>query len=130
LLEGPYIKYNGNSVIDYSGLGDNRQLEDAYVFIEGGKFKIIARDMGIFGHNIGLYLESEDGIKWSQPKNAYYPVDKYIKQPSPPRHLRKYGRFERPQILVRNGKPAYLFTTSQGGKYMNASGFVFKIDSL
>jgi hypothetical protein len=41
--------------------------------------------------------------------------------------LKKYGRLERPQILMKNGRPIYLFTASQGGKYMNASAFVFKI---
>ena len=126
-LEGPYIKYKDNPIIDYSGLGDNRQLEDAYVFIEDGKFKMIARDMGIFNHEVGLYLESDDGIKWSDPKIAYFPVSHYVEEPPAPDHLKKYGRLERPQILMKNGKPAYLFTASQGGKYMNASAFVFKI---
>ncbi|WP_237488160.1 hypothetical protein [Hufsiella ginkgonis] len=37
------------------------------------------------------------------------------------------GRFERPQLLFQHGEPAYLFTTSQGGKYMTASSFIFKI---
>ncbi|MGD8786715.1 MAG: hypothetical protein PVJ60_04760, partial [Phycisphaerales bacterium] len=102
-------------------------IEDAYVFIENGKFKMIARDMGIFNHEVGLYLESEDGIKWSKPKIAYYPVRKYVKEPPAPSYLRKYGRLERPQILMRNGKPAYLFNASQGGRFMNSSAFVFKI---
>jgi hypothetical protein len=30
-------------------------------------------------------------------------------------------------ILFKDGKPAYLFTTSQGGKFMTASSFIFKI---
>lgn len=126
-LEGPYKKFEGNPVIDFSGLGDNTQIEDAYVFIEDGKFKMVARDMGIFSHKVGLYLESEDGIKWSDPKIAYFEVDKYIEQPPAPRHLSKYGRFERPQILMRNGRPAYLFTTSQGGTYMNSTPYVFEV---
>lgn len=126
-LEGPYVKYKDNPIIDYSGLGDNRQLEDACVFIENGKFKMIARDMGIFNHKVGLYLESDDGIKWSDPKIAYFPVSHYVQEPPAPSHLRKYGRLERPQLLIEDGKPTYLFNASQGGKYMNASAFVFKI---
>ena len=86
--------------------------------LHGGKF---------FSHKVGLYLESEDGIKWSDPKIAYFEVDKYIEQPPAPKHLSKYGRFERPQVLMRDGKPAYLFTTSQGGKYMNSTAFVFEV---
>jgi hypothetical protein len=54
-------------------------------------------------------------------------VKDYVQEPPAPSHLKKYGRLERPQILFMNGKPAYLFTTSQGGKYMTASSFIFKI---
>ncbi len=125
--EGPYIKYSGNPVIDFSGKGDNRQFEDAYVWMEKGKFNMIARDMGFYNHENGILMQSKNGLKWRDPKIAYYGVDKYIQQPPAPAHLKKYGRFERPQILLVNDKPAYLFTTSQGGKYMTASSFIFKI---
>ena len=126
-LEGPYVKYKNNPVVDYSGLGENRQLEDAYVYIEDGKFKLIARDMGIFNHEVGLYLESDDGIKWSEPKIAYYAVNKYMEEPPGPSHLKRYGRLERPQILMKDGKPDCLYLASQGGKYMNSTAFVFDI---
>ncbi|TDH26475.1 glycosyl hydrolase family 43 [Segetibacter sp. 3557_3] len=126
-LEGPYVKYGGNPVIDFSGRGHNRQFEDAFVWREGGMFKMIARDMGIYNHEVGLLMESKDGLKWREPKIAYYGAAKYIVQPPAPANLKKYGRFERPQLLFMDGKPAYLFTTSQGGKYMTASPFIFKI---
>jgi len=127
-LEGPYVKYAHNPIIDYSARGGNTQIEDAYVYIEDGKFRMIARDMGIFNHEVGLYLESDDGIRWSEPKIAYHAVREYVSEPPGPRHLRKYGRLERPQILMRDGKPAYLFVASQGGRYMNTSAFVFRIE--
>ena len=126
-LEGPYIKYKGNPVIDFSGKGDNRQFEDAFAWREKNKFKMIARDMGIYNHEDGLIMQSKNGIHWQEPKIAYYAADKYIKQPPPPPYLKKYGRFERPQILFQNNKPAYLFTASQDGKYMTSSSFIFKI---
>jgi hypothetical protein len=72
-------------------------------------------------------MASKDGAHWSEPKIAYYGADKYIQQPPPPPHLKRYGRFERPQLLFIKNKPAYLFTTSQGGKYGTASAFIFKI---
>jgi len=127
-LEGPYSKYEGNPVIDYSGMGNNIQAEDGYVWYENGKFKMILRDMGIFNHQYGLYIESPDGIHWSKPKIAYYNTDHYFTQPPKPKHLSKYGRFERPQLLLQNGKPSHLFLTTQGGKYMTSSTFVFKIN--
>lgn len=126
--EGPFTKYEGNPVIDFSGRGNNAQIEDAFVLREKGKFHLIARDMGYYDHQSGLLLKSRDGIHWSKPKIAYEKVDHYVKQPPAPSHLTKYGRFERPQLLLKDGKPIYMFTTSQGGKYMTSSSFIFKID--
>lgn len=126
-ITGPYTKYEHNPVVDFSHLGHNEQLEDAYVWMEDGKFKMIARDMGFFNHEYGIIIESTDGIQWENPKIAWYEASHYINQPPAPKHLNRYGRFERPQILMHNGKPDYLFTTSQGGKYETASGFVFKM---
>jgi len=126
-LEGPYVKYAGNPVIDFSYKGNNCQFEDAFVWTEKRKFKMIARDMGFFNHEDGLIMQSKNGVKWDLPEIAYYGAEKYIQQPPPPPHLKKYGRFERPQLLFLKDKPAYLFTTSQGGKFMTASPFIFKI---
>jgi hypothetical protein len=126
-LEGVYIKHINNPVIDFSAKGENQQLEDAFVWYEDGKFKLMARDMGFFDHSVGLYFESENGINWQQPEIAYYGIDFYIEQPPAPPHLKRYGRLERPQLLMRAGNPEYLFTTAQGGKFLTASGFVLKI---
>jgi hypothetical protein len=127
-LMGPYIKYKGNPVIDFSGRGNNTQFEDACVWYEDRKFKIISRDMGVFGHTYGLYMESDDGINWSEPLIAYLDTDHYFRQPPAPSYLSKYGRFERPQLLLENGRPTYLFLATQGGKFMTSSAFVFKIN--
>ncbi|MBD3375108.1 family 43 glycosylhydrolase [candidate division KSB1 bacterium] len=126
-LQGPYIKHPDNPLIDFSGGKANEQLEDAYVWIEKGHIKLIARDMGFFDHNVGLIFESRDGIHWPQPEIAYFAADHYIDQPPAPPHLKRYNRFERPQLLMQDGKPTHLFTTSQGGTYMTATPFIFKI---
>jgi hypothetical protein len=128
-LEGPYEKYSGNPVIDFSGRGNNTQLEDGFVWYNKKTFNMLARDMGVFNHRYGLYMESKDGIKWRAPEIAYFDAEYYkIVQPAPPSYLNKYGRFERPQLLFQQDKATYLFTTSQGGKYMTASPFIFKIE--
>jgi hypothetical protein len=65
---------------------------------------------------------------WTYPKIAFLPLRDYgVQEPTAPPKLKRYGRLERPQLLMRNGKPEYLFGASQGGKYMTASSFVFKI---
>ena len=124
---GPYKKYAANPVVDFSVRGNNEQLEDAFVWYADSTFYMIARDMGFYNHKLGLIFTSHDGLKWSEPEIAYYGTNHYLKQPPAPKHLKRYGRFERPQLLMKNGKPAYLFTTSQGGKFETSSGFVFKI---
>jgi len=124
-IDGGYKRYPGNPIIDFSGYGNNRQVEDAFVYMEDGKFKMLMRDMGYFDHFVGLIFESDDGLNWSLPKIAWYGADKYFEEPPAPKHLSRYGRFERPQLLTKGGNPEYLFTAMQGGKYMTASGFVF-----
>ena len=126
-LEGPYRKYPGNPVIDFSNMGNNGQCEDAFVWYQDNKFRMLARDLGVYGVDDGLYMELANGKVWSPPKIAYQPLDKYVDQPPAPAHLNRYGRAERPQLLFQNGKATYLFTASQGGRYETASGFIFKL---
>ena len=126
-ITGPYRRYEKNPIVDFSGFGENRQVEDAYIWYENGIFKMLMRDMGFYDHTVGLYFESKDGLNWQNPQIGWFGAEHYIKQPPAPKHLKRYGRFERPQVLMKNGKPAYLFTASQGGKAETSSGFVFKI---
>ena len=128
-INGHYKRSGSNPVIDLSKHGDNKQVEDAYVYIEDGKYKMLMRDMGYFDHAVGLIFTSEDGIHWSEPEIAWFGADAYLTEPPAPKHLKRYGRFERPQLLMKDGKPAYLFNAMQGGKYETASGFVFQIVS-
>jgi hypothetical protein len=84
----------------------------------------VLRDMGVFSHDVGLFLDSPDGLAWSEPTIAYEPLRTYASEPPPPK-LNRYGRLERPQLLLRDGVPAYLYTATQGGRYGTASGFLF-----
>jgi len=36
---------------------------------------MVTQDMGVFSHKTGLYMESEDGKHWSEPKIGYLEVD-------------------------------------------------------
>lgn len=126
-ITGPYRRYERNPVVDFSEYGENRQVEDAYIWYEDGRFRMLMRDMGFYDHTVGLYFESSDGLDWGRPQIGWFGADHYIVQPPAPKHLTRYGRFERPQLLMRDGKPAYLFCTTQGGQYETASGFVFRI---
>ena len=79
------------------------------------------RDMGVIHPHVGLMVESEDGINWSAPKLGYGDSSIYFGG--------KVERFERPQILMKDGKPEYLFLALMGGRYNTSSGAVLKIDN-
>ncbi len=106
---GPYEKHPDNPLVDYSDRG--KQVEDAYVWIEDGTYYMLMADDGgdggvVWDHG-GALVTSEDGIHWSEPQIGYKSTDAYF-DGEPVR------RFERPQVLVRDGKPAYLYLSMQG----------------
>jgi len=125
--EGPYLKVKENPVIDFSGKGDNRQLEDAFVWFEKGRYHLVARDMGFFDHSLGLLFESQDGLRWSDPEIAYHALSHYVQEAPGPAHLKRQGRLERPQLLMNDGVPTHLFGAAQGGREGASSGFVFRL---
>ncbi|VGO17448.1 hypothetical protein PDESU_06044 [Pontiella desulfatans] len=125
-LDSPWVKQcEGGPIIDLRYIGKNAQCEDAYIWIEDGLFKMILRDMGYWNHEYGLYFESEDGIHWGDPQISFWNSHRYFDEP--PNGLDREGRFERPQLLLRNGKPEYLFCAFRGGKYNTSSGAVLKV---
>jgi len=127
--KGPYIKVPENPVIDFSSLPDNAQLEDAFIWKQKGKFHMVARDMGFFNHEYGLHLTTKNGLYWSKPEIAYLSMGNYVNEPDPPKHLKRFGRLERPMLLPdKNGeKPRFLFGATQGGDFETSTTFVFEI---
>ena len=101
-LEGPYIKYDKNPVIDFPERGG--QTEDPYFFYYDGKFHCLIRDMGNWDWLSGLYLESENGLDWSDYQRGHHKGAHYFPVPD-------YARYERVQVLFKDGKPEYLFNS-------------------
>ncbi len=126
-LDGPWIKQGSGPMINLRHCGKNAQSEDAYIWIEGDTFKMVMRDMGYWNHEYGLYFESEDGIHWSSPQVAFWNSHRYFDES--PNGLDREGRFERPQLLMRDGRPEYLFCAFRGGKYNTSSGAVLRIQA-
>ena len=127
-LEGPYVKYENNPVIDYSIYDERLQAEDGYIWHQNGKYRIVMRDMGVFNHEYGLYVESEDGITWTEPTVSYLDAPSYFDENLP--GISRQGRFERPQLLLNGNVPEYLFCAYRGGKYVTSSGVVLKINNF
>ncbi len=124
-LTGPYVKYASNPVIDYSVYEETIQSEDGYIWYEDEKYHMVMRDMGVFDQQCGLYIESPDGITWTEPEVGFLAATDYFDEPLP--GISREGRFERPQLLMKDGKPEYLFGAYRGGKYRTSSGVVLKI---
>ena len=127
---GPYTKVGTEPVIDFSDRPGNAQLEDAFIWRDRSGYRMIARDMGFYNHQYGLTLSSIDGITWSDPTPAYLDLRSYLDEPEPPPHLTKYGRLERPMLLLDqdSGQPRFLFGGSQGGPSATATTLVFEIN--
>ncbi len=125
-LEGPYIKNENNPVINYSMYEETIQTEDGYIWYQDNKYHMVMRDMGVFNHEVGLYIESEDGISWTEPTVSYLAATEYFDEALP--GISRQGRFERPQLLMKGDKPEYLFCAYRGGKYVTSSGVVLKIN--
>jgi len=118
-LEGPYIKYKGNPVLNNQRYKPYAQSEDPYMFYYENQFHAIVKDMGLQNYHSGLYHVSDDGLNWSYPRLAYNTSENYFDE--------ERNRFERPQILMKNGKPKYLFLALMGGKHISSSA-VLKIN--
>lgn len=125
-LTGPYQRFNKKPIINFQSAGSKGQLGDAYVWLQQGRFHLIAEGAGFFGRDGGIYSDSHDGIHWTAPQLAYKSLTDYS-QETPVARSAHAGLLAHPQLLMRHGKPKYLFTAAQGGKSGAASAFVFKI---
>jgi len=111
--EGPYRPLSDEPfcpLADKSG-----PYEDAYVWREDGMFQVIFNDMSgkITGEDhAGAHALSQDGIDWrlaDSPK-AY---SRHVLWDDGSRTLQ--GSFERPQLLIEDGRPTHLFAATADG---------------
>lgn len=118
-ISGPYIKHPKNPLVSFSQY--KKQVEDAFVYFYQDKYYMIMRDMGVIHPHVGLMLESIDGINWSAPLLGYKTNTAYVNE-------QVIERMERPQVLMIDGKPSYLFLALMGGKYHTSSALVLSIE--
>lgn len=114
-LEGPYI-------FEKEPLTCNRtEIEDGYAFQENGSICLLTT------HNsagTGYLWRSDDGMNFDAPIMGYDTMSAYI---GPERlngaMILRGRKFERPQILVADGHPRYLYLAS-GANWMGGEGSV------
>lgn len=103
---GPFIKYPKPIMVNPV---DDWSVEDPFIWCQEGIFYALAKDFqGYFTggrkHTVALF-ESEDGFDW-QPADKPFAFDKEIYWEDG--SVTEVGYLERPQILMKDGKPAYL----------------------
>ena len=110
-LEGPYVQ------LPWKVTYNEESVEDGYVFMYNGKFCLLTTDNhGMITFGGGLLWSSDDGIKFTNVEKGYHTINQYVPNEKLKNAVRHYGpevlKFERPQILMKEGKPAYLYAPS------------------
>jgi len=112
-LEGPYLQrktpVTQNSVA----------IEDGYAFLRNGEVTLLTTDNhGIIQHGGGMLWTSADGYTFDTYEQGFKHINEYtdvdmdqVKVHYGPQS-RKYAKFERPQMLIIDGSPAYLYLPS------------------
>lgn len=112
-VEGPYVQ------LPFPVATNESNIEDGYAFMYQGKFGLLTTDNhGILEEGGGLLWLSDDGISFKEYEkgfhraNAYIPFDqsKVVVHYRP--KDRPYAKFERPQLLLVDGAPKYLYLPS------------------
>ncbi|CAA6676330.1 MULTISPECIES: glycoside hydrolase family protein [unclassified Lentimonas] len=112
-VEGPYV-FHAEPLTS-----NDSEIEDGYAFYENGKVYLLTT------HNeggSGYLWESVDGIHFKEPILGFDQLSHYLpaKELKGAKKLRGH-KFERPQVLLQDGRPTHLFVAS-GSNFNGGSG--------
>ncbi|MCK4872938.1 MAG: alpha-L-fucosidase [Phycisphaerales bacterium] len=106
-LEGPYV-HQQESVTK-----NELPIEDGYAFQWQGRIHLLTTDNhGLIERGGGILWSSEDGLVFTRREKGFHLVQDYLPKGYPLKPRRYYGqqrKFERPQVLMIDGDPAYLY---------------------
>jgi len=112
-LEGPYVMH------DEPVTENQTIIEDGYVFYWAGKVNLLTTDnQGMIEAGGGILWQSDDGIHFpiASASKGFHRLYAYVtNQFTGKRRTAYYGgkpKFERPQVLMIDGNPAYLYAPS------------------
>ena len=109
----PYVRLKEEEIFHFGGEKDH--VEDAYVWRQGGRYELIMKDMagGICGENGGgIHAVSPDGVNW---RLAGRPLAWSRTLRYDDGSKRTFLNVERPQLLIEDGRPAWLFVAVADG---------------
>jgi hypothetical protein len=128
-LEGPYAHYPVSVTDNYS---QHKTIEDGYAFIFSNRFYILSRNRKqcVMPGYDGVLWESDDGFSFKahpgyRPAMHYFPKDVKAKA----RAIWRRGELERPQLLITDGRPAYLYAAAglSISEKNNSTSFVYRV---
>jgi lysophospholipase L1-like esterase len=110
-LEGPYVQ------LPFPVTQNEQTVEDGYAMMLDGKFCLLTTDNhGLIEKGGGILWKSVDGIHFDDKEQGFYPVVKYLGEEKLRNAVNYYAgniiKFERPQVLLIEGKPAFLYVAS------------------
>ena len=111
-ITGPYVQ------LPFSVTANNRRIEDGYAFVFNNQICMLTTDNdGIVQKGGGLLWKSDDGIYFNNYEAGFHLINEYMLDISLLKPKWYYGskdrmKFERPQLLLKNSKPAWLYVAS------------------
>lgn len=112
-LEGPYVQ------MPFPVTVNDRNIEDGYAFMYNGKFALLTTDNhGMIESGGGILWTSDDGIHFDTYEKGFHRINDYtnVDMKKVAVHYgpknRDYAKYERPQILLKDGNPWYLYVPS------------------
>lgn len=110
-IQGPYVQ------LPEPVTANAMTIEDGYAFLYGDKICLLTTDNhGILEKGGGLLWESDDGLHFRLAEQGFYTAERYLGADRLSKARRHYGgeiiKFERPQLLMQDHEPAYLYVTS------------------
>ena len=110
-IEGPYVQ------LPLPVTTNNQAVEDGYAFIYEGKICLLTTDNhGLIEKGGGILWKSDNGIQFNEMEQGFYPAIEYLGKERLKNAQKHYGgniiKFERPQVLMIDNKPAYMYAPS------------------
>lgn len=109
-VEGPYVMYPRPVT------RNNQTIEDGYAFVYNRKICLLTTDNhGILQAGGGILWKSDNGIDFAEYEAGFHRIEKYLPEGGLAKARQLYGpfpKFERPQVLMKDGKPAWLYVPS------------------
>lgn len=114
--EGPYRRLSEEPILRFETEGNNRRdVEDPYIWWNGKHYEGIVKDRSgeICGEEGGgVHMWSKDGVKW----HLYEQIKAYSRDILWDDGSRSHqNHFERPFLLIEEGKPTHLFAATGTG---------------